>query len=113
VADNVICLEVVHQTRDAEHLGNMVDAANDQLRRTLFRKLEEVQEVNLLDASLQTCINAIQASTAIKSLIAETYPDVQNRFAELSLELGRPVTNEDAVQVARRLHPECFEVRLR
>jgi hypothetical protein len=113
VADNVISLEVVHQTRDAEHLGNLVDHASEQLRRTLFRKLEEVQEVNLLDASLQTCINAIQASAAIKALIAETYPDVQNRLAELSLELGGPVANEDAVLVARRLHPECFEVRLR
>ena len=113
MADNVICLDVVQHQRDADHHNVLVDAANEQLRRTLLRKLEEVQEVNLLDASLQTCINAIRASAAIKALIAETYPDVQNRLAELSLELGGPVANEDAVLVARRLHPECFEVRLR
>jgi conjugal transfer/entry exclusion protein len=113
MTDNVVSFAVAQRQHEAQELNSVADKLSSQLRSALLLKLELIQDTNLREADWKACLEAIQGAAAIKEVIAETYQDVQIRLAELAHELGRPVSQADVNRVARALHPECFQVRLR
>lgn len=96
----------------AKRLLLVTEQLAQTLRETLLSQLRHLQAYNILDLTPELQVKAIAAVRNVKAMIAETYPDVHQRLADIAVQTGQPVSNEQAAQLCRELHPECFEVRI-